>query len=169
MSVIINEYSDNLVRRFKFEKNRLLGILPKTIKIEHVGSSAVSIGGKNIVDILIGVKNREEMKAVGNILSHNGYFEGNDSHSDRIFLASSQEETGDSDFHIHICPISESSYRDMLVLRDFLRNNPPKAREYFQKKHEFAKLADFDRKKYRSLKSKYVSKLLIEAKNKPHE
>lgn len=62
--------------------------------------------------------------------------------------------------------MSENSYKDMIILRDFLQNNPLKAREYFQKKHEFARLANFNRGEYKTLKSKYVSKLLTEAKNR---
>lgn len=106
------------------------------------------------------------MISIKNILIKNGYFERNDSHEDRIFLASTQEETGEGDFHIHICPVEEESYKNFIVLRDFLRNNPKKAQEYLNKKREFVKEADFDRRKYKNLKSAYVSKLLIEAKNR---
>lgn len=164
MSVIIKKYSPDLIKRFNQEEYRLSMLLPTNIKIEHVGSSAVFIGGKNIVDILIGVPTRKDMISIKNILIKNGYFERNDSHEDRIFLASTQEETGEGDFHIHICPVEEESYKNFIVLRDFLRNNPKKAQEYLNKKREFAKEANFDRKKYKNLKSAYVSKLLIEAK-----
>lgn len=166
MSVIIKKYSPDLIKRFNQEEHRLSMLLPTNIKIEHVGSSAVFIGGKNIVDILIGVPTRKDMISIKNILIKNGYFERNDSHEDRIFLASTQEETGEGDFHIHICPVEEESYKDFIVLRDFLRNNPKKAQEYLNKKCVFAKEANFDRKKYKNLKSAYVSKLLIEAKNR---
>ncbi|MCP9460099.1 MAG: GrpB family protein, partial [Candidatus Nanosyncoccus sp. P13S_S20_bin.18.1] len=104
MSVMISEYKDTLLKRFKSEKQRLLSFLPDTIIIEHVGSSAVGIGGKNIIDILIGISDQDEMLRIRDILKENGYFEGHDSHGDRIFLASSKNETGDGDFHIHICP-----------------------------------------------------------------
>lgn len=167
MSVVINGYSDDLVNLFKNEKKRLATILPNNTTIEHVGSSAVGIGGKNIVDILVGTKNADEMLKVRDILVQNGYYEGHDSHDDRIFLASKEGETSEGDFHIHICPISENSYQDFIILRDYLRNNPLKAQEYFDKKYEFAKLAGFDRKQYKSLKSKYVSDLIAEAKNRP--
>ena len=164
MSVVINDYKKTLVENFLSEKQRLLSFLPKNTTIEHVGSSAVGIGGKNIIDILIGVSNRGKMLKIRDILKENGYFEGHDSHDDRIFLASSQEETGEGDFHIHICPINENSYKDFIILRDFLRSNPAKAREYFNKKHEFAEIAGFDRKKYKALKAQCVSELLSEAK-----
>lgn len=119
MSVVISGYKDTLLKRFMSEKQRLLSFLPDTLIIEHVGSSAVGIGGKNIIDILIGVSDQDEMLRVRDILKENGYFEGHDSHGDRIFLASSKNETGDGDFHIHICLITSNSYKDFILLRDF--------------------------------------------------
>ena len=165
MSVMISEYKDTLLKRFKSEKQHLLSFLPDTIIIEHVGSSAVGIGGKNIVDILIGVSDKDEMLKDRDILKENGYFEGHDSHDDRVFLASSENETGDGDFHIHICPITCNSYRDFIILRDFLISNPEKSKEYYNKKIELANKAGFDRQKYKTLKSQYLTKLLSEIKN----
>lgn len=164
MSITIKEYSPKLIEYFTQEKRRLSELLPADIKIEHVGSSAIFIGGKNIIDILIGIPKREDAIFIKNILTKNGYFEGNDSHADRIFLASTKEETGEGDFHVHICPVKEESYKNFIILRNFLKNNPEKAQEYLKKKYEFAKEANFDRKKYKALKSAYVSKLLTEAK-----
>ena len=153
MSVMISEYKDTLLKRFKSEKQRLLSFLPGTLVIEHVGSSAVGAGGKNIIDILIGVSDKDEMFKIRDILKTNGYFEGYDSHDDRIFLASSENETGDGDFHIHICPITYNSYKDFILLRDFLISNPEKSKEYYNKKIELANKAGFDRQKYKTLKS----------------
>lgn len=165
MSVVISEYKDTLLKRFKSEKQRLLSFLSDTIIIEHVGSSAVGIGGKNIIDILIGVSGRDEMLRVRDILKANGYFEGHDSHDDRIFLASNENETGYGDFHIHICPTTSNSYKDFILLRDFLISNPEKSKEYYNKKIEFVNKAGFDRQKYKTLKSQYLTKLLSEIKN----
>ena len=161
---MISEYKDTLLKRFKSEKQRLLSFLPDTLIIEHVGCSAVGIGGKNIVDILIGASDKDEMLSVRDILKANGYFEGHDSHEDRIFLASSKNETGDGDFHIHICPITCNSYKDFILLRDFLISNPEKSKEYYNKKIEFADKAGFDRQKYKTLKSRYLTKILSEIK-----
>lgn len=168
MPVIINKYSPKLTELFEQERNRLSKLMPTNVRLEHVGSSAVYIGGKNIIDILVGVPKHEDMISVKNILMKNGYFEGTDSHEDRIFLASTAKETGEGDFHIHICPINEESYENFIILRNFLRKNHQKAQEYLEKKYEFAKESKFDRKKYKHLKSAYTSKLLAEAKNLRH-
>ena len=53
MSVEIKEYNEELKRRFEVEKERLKRVLGSDVVIEHVGSSAVGIGGKNIVDSLL--------------------------------------------------------------------------------------------------------------------
>ena len=164
MAVVINEYKDTILKRFVSEKQRLLSFLPDTLIVEHVRSSAVGIGGKNIIDILIGVSDQDEMLRIRDILKENGYFEGHDSHGDRIFLASSKNETGDGDFHIHICPITCNSYKDFILLRDFLISNPEKSKEYYNKKIEFANKAGFDRQKYKTLKSQYLAQLLSEIK-----
>lgn len=164
MSVVLSEYKDTLLKRFKSEKQRLLSFLSDTIIIEHVGSSAAGIGGKNIIDILIGVSTKDEMLKVRDSLIANGYFEGHDSHEERIFLASSKNETGDGDFHIHICPITSNSYKEFILLRDFLISNPEKSKEYYNKKIELANKAGFDRQKYKTLKSQYLTKLLSEIK-----
>lgn len=164
MPVNIKQYSANLAEQFLKEKKRLTSFLPLSVTIEHVGSSAVGIGGKNIIDILIGVPKRKDMKIISEKLKENGYFEGNDSHEDRIFLANKKGETGEGDFHIHICPVDEDSYKDFITLREYLKNNPTKANEYLNKKQEFAAKAGFDRKKYKALKSTYVTELLSEAK-----
>lgn len=58
--VSIDGYSDILKQRFVNEKNRIKSLIPNNITIEHVGSSAVGIGGKNIVDILIGVSDKKK-------------------------------------------------------------------------------------------------------------
>lgn len=131
--VNIDEYSDILKQRFINEKNRIKSLIPNNITIEHVGSSAVGIGGKNIVDILVGVSDKTEMRNIRDILVKNGYHEGNDSHDNRIFLASREEETKEGDFHIHICLTSSDSYKDFIILRDFLIANPYKAYEYLEK------------------------------------
>ena len=85
MSITIKEYSSKLIEYFTQEKCRLSKLLPTDVKIEHVGSSATFIGGKNIIDILIGVPKREDAIFVKNILTKKGYIEGNDSHADRNF------------------------------------------------------------------------------------
>ncbi len=171
MSVSIKGYHKELKERFEAEKARLREILGDGILIEHVGSSAVEIGGKNIIDILVGVKTVEDMVPVRDLLTAAGYREGHDTHPERIFMAlrvnddGTDRETGEGDCHVHIVVNGSEECMNMIQLRDFLRANPEEAKKYFEMKSVFAKEAGYDRKTYKALKSKYVSKLIKKANN----
>ena len=52
MSVKIEPYDEGLAEKFEREAERIRSVLGEDVTIEHVGSSAVGIGGKNIVDII---------------------------------------------------------------------------------------------------------------------
>ena len=157
----IHQYSEELPAQFEVKAEQIRRVLGEEAAIEHVGSSAVGIGGKNIIDILVGVKNIRE--AADKLIAA-GYFEGNDSHDDRIFLASRQEETQAGDTHIHVCIKDSPVYCDFLTLRDYLRAYPEEAKAYEEHKHEFSEQAKHDRKQYKKLKSAYVSALLERAR-----
>ena len=158
-------------KRFKDEEKRLREVLGDDVLVEHVGSSAVGIGGKNIVDILVGVKTTEDMVPVRDLLTPAGYREGHDTHPERIFMAlranddGTDRETGEGDYHVHIVVDRSEECMNMIQLRDFLRANPDEAKKYFEMKSIFAKEAGYDRKTYKALKSKYVSELIKKANN----
>ena len=157
----IHQYSEELPAQFEVKAEQIRRVLGDGVAIEHVGSSAVGIGGKNIIDILVGVKNIR--KAADKLIAA-GYFEGNDSHDDRVFLASRQEETQAGDTHVHVCIKDSPVYHDFLTLRDYLRTYPEEAKAYEEHKHEFSEQAERDRKQYKKLKSAYVSALLERAR-----
>lgn len=169
MSVSLKTYSDELAERFEREAERISGVLGNEAKVEHVGSSAIGIGGKNIVDILVGVSDVDEMSVAREALVRLGYREGHDTHPERIFMAwrmnddGSDRETGEGDFHVHICVDGSEEYSNMILLRDYLRANREEALEYERMKSVFAREAGYDRKKYKALKSKYVSELIKKA------
>ena len=170
MAVSINTYDDGLKEKFAAEAERIREVLGNDVTIEHVGSSAVGIGGKNIVDILVGVADTNEMTKVRDLLTQLDYREGHDSHPERIFMAwrnnddGSDRETGEGDFHVHICVKDSEESLNFIRLRDYLRNDHDAALEYERMKSVFAEKAGFDRKKYKALKSEYVSELIKKAK-----
>ena len=166
MSVKINAYNDSLRGRFEVEAKRIRKALGEEVSIEHVGSSAVGIGGKNIVDILVGVREANEMEQVRDLLVELGYREGHDSHPERIFMAwrkdddGTDRETGEGDCHVHISVEGSEEYLNFIRLRDYLRAHRDEALEYERMKSVFAEKAGYDRKKYKALKSEYVKELI---------
>ena len=161
----IQKYNPGLKGRFNSEKTRLAGILPDSAIIEHVGSTAVGIGGKNIIDILIGVS-EDEFENTLELLCENGYIPGSPTGEKRIFLANTALETGEGDFHIHLCLEESDEFKKFIVLRDYLIKNPSEATAYFEEKNRIAKVANNDRHKYRELKNAYMEKLMEKALKK---
>ena len=172
MTVAIKPFNDELTERFQREAERIREVLGDEVSIEHVGSSAVGIGGKNIVDILVGVNDASRMAWARDALLQLGYREGHDTHDDRIFMAwrhddsvrPADDETGEGDCHVHICVAGPGEYENMLCLRDYLRGHPDEAAAYEQIKHELAREAGYDRRTYKALKSGYVRELLERAR-----
>ena len=166
MSVKINMYNDSLRGKFEVEAKRIREALGEEVTIEHVGSSAVGIGGKNIVDILVGVRDVSEMERVRDLLTEVGYREGHDSHPERIFMAwrkdddGTDRETGEGDYHVHISVEGSEEYLNFIRLRDYLRAHRDEALEYERMKSVFAEKAGYDRKKYKALKSEFVKELI---------
>lgn len=164
MGVEIKPYNNELKRLFSSEKERLCNYLGPSVVIEHVGSSAVEIGGKNIVDILIGVEDYREGLEIGRKLLSVGYHAGAFVDTGRIFMASRDSKTKEGDFHLHICNKDSDEYHNFILLRDYLRAHSEEARRYYEKKKEFAKQAKSDRKEYKRIKSEYVDELLRRAR-----
>ena len=164
VEIIKQNYHENIVK-FKKIKKDLLKILDNKCIINHVGSTAIPrMSGKNIIDILIGVYSLQELKNVSNILLNNGYYVGNSSTQRYCFLASTKEETKSGDVHLHIAIINEKKYNNFLYLRDYLLNNPKVCMEYVKVKKDILLKYGNDRKKYRKIKSNYVKKLIMNAR-----
>ena len=161
----IRKYNPGLKEKFRLEKARLADILPGSAIIEHIGSTAVGIGGKNIIDILVGV-NEDEFENTLELLCKNGYVPGSPTGEKRIFLANTTFETGEGDFHIHLCLNGSGEFKKFIVLRDYLIKNPSEATAYFEEKNRIAKVANNDRHKYRELKTAYMEKLMEKALKK---
>ena len=166
VKLINQDYLANKKRFLEVEK-WLKQIVGDQVEIEHVGSTAIpDIKGKNIIDILIGAKNREQFEKFAQSLTESGYFGSEKSKTDIYqFFASRQEETGDGDVHIHLVVVGTERHDEFLILRDFLLANENEAKQYSQHKDEILALGQIDRKTYREIKSKYVSALIQRAKD----
>lgn len=170
----------DLVRQ-NFKKNRKIYIdvekklrneLSNKIPIEHVGSTAIpNMYGKNIIDILIGASDDNEFVTIKKVLEKNGFF-GSEKSYDGIyqFFASSNEETGAGDIHIHLVIKSTQRFLDFVILRDYLLTNKQEVKDYSNYKKILINDGITDRKDYKRKKSEYVSELLNRARNdKSHE
>ena len=162
----IQNFSENKKVYSEIE-NKLQKILSSIAPINHVGSTAIpDMCGKNIIDVLVGAKNKTEFSEFKSKIESLGFFASQNSKSEIYqFFASKQGETGDGDTHIHLCLTNTERYDEFLILRDYLLSNPFEATAYSNHKKELISKGITDRKQYRATKSEYVSMLIERAKN----
>ena len=154
-------------RVFEETRDKLLQVLGEDTKIDHVGSTAIkNMWGKNIIDILIGAKNKDDFEQMKIKIAGMGYYLSQNS-CDEIyqFCASKMGETSSGDIHLHLVIVDTERYNDFLILRDYLRENKDEAKNYYQYKKKLLDQGVTDRKLYRKEKSEYVAKLIKRARD----
>lgn len=155
-------YHHSFAKKFQLTKTKIA----KTIgnfEIQHIGSSAVlGLGGKGIIDIMIGVTNWKAGDEVVAKLKKIGFNHVHPKEQGRIFL-SKAAKTKFGDTHIHLLIKGKKQYNEMLAFRDYLRKNKDEAREYNKLKNELARVTDNDRKKYTKGKNDYIKKITKKA------
>lgn len=158
-------YNKNKTLYNKIEK-QLRQNLDKSIPINQVGSTVIpNMYGKNIIDILIGATDEKQFNNIKSVLESMNYV-GSKKSKDLIyqFFASTEEETGDGDVHIHLVIKDTERYSEFLILKEYLLNNELEAKKYSDFKRKIIKSGIEDRKEYKKIKSEYVSELLERAK-----
>ena len=144
---------------------KLVGLIGEQFIIHHVGSTAIPrMSGKNILDILIGVPNSNDLENVLRKLTEKSYFEGKNREDDYVFLASRTEETHGGDVHIHLAIVDSVRYSDFLYVKKYLLENQDEARKYREAKRFIANGASGNRSAYKKHKSEYVANLLKKAR-----
>ena len=136
------------------------------VPITHVGSTAIpNMYGKNIIDILIGAKDKKQFDEIAKELIDCGFIPSNNSKTDVYqFFASKKEETGSGDIHIHLVMENTNRYLDFIILKKYLLANKEEALAYSNYKKQIISQGITERKKYKSIKSEYVTELLERAR-----
>ena len=167
MVELINQNFEENKKLYHSIERKLRAKLGDSVRIDHVGSTAIpGIMGKGIIDILVGVENSVEFESIRDILVGMGYYPSERSRTDIYqFFASTTEETGVGDTHIHLVIRDTDRYDEFLILRDYLLDNPSEAIAYSNHKKEILS-RNLSRAEYRETKSRYVSALIERAKQK---
>ncbi len=147
-------------------KRKIKNEIGDEFSIDHVGSTAIpNMYGKNILDILIGVKNNDELEQITNSLVKLGFFKSKHNREEIYrFFASTEEESGSGDIHIHLVITETDRYKEFLILKKYLLINETEAQDYSKLKKQLIKDGITERGDYKSTKSKYVTDLLKRAK-----
>jgi GrpB-like predicted nucleotidyltransferase (UPF0157 family) len=160
---VFKPYSKIFPLLFDQEKLRLASHLKGDLKIEHVGSTAVSqLEGKGIIDIAIAV-DKKEMDSISKQLQELGYeFRPNYSTPDRLYFIVylPDPEEGKRRYHIHLTYPESQDWKDLIFLRDYLRSHPEEAKKYGELKEKAANESNEVGEKYRMLKDPLIREIL---------
>ena len=152
-------YNQKFPKIFEQEKNRIAkatGIKD----IHHIGSTAVpGLGGKGIIDIMIGLKSWKGVENIIKELHKLGFRHIHPKEKGKIFLSKHRQPTPDN-VHLHLVRKDSKQYQELLAFRNYLRKNNKEIAKFFQLKQQWSKNAQSDRSKYGDLKAKYVKKVL---------
>ncbi len=161
--IFLTEHQSCWKNWYTDEKAVLEKIIPKAIRINHIGSTAVSsIWAKPIIDILLEVSKECDLLAVKDLLTKNGYTCMSQS-ADRISFNKGYTENGFSErvFHLHLRYIGDN---DELYFRDYLIEYPDVAHEYEKMKLTLWKKFEYNRDGYTNAKTEFIRKYTNAAK-----
>lgn len=162
MQKLVYPYSRKFAEIFEREKNKIFKQV-KGVEIHHIGSTSVpGLGGKGMIDIMIGIKNWKELGSIVEKLKKIGFKHIHPKEKGRVFL-SRIGPTKLGDTHIHVAVKNGRPYKELLTFRSYLRKNKREVKRFFKLKKEWAKEAKEDRVKYGELKGKYVKEILKRA------
>ncbi len=168
--VVIEPYNPDWAKTFAGLKSiyqkHLIGLI---IEVEHVGSTAVvGLVAKPVIDIDIIIDSRAKLPAVIERLLQLGYNHAGDlGITDReAFKRVSDLSPTDGSLRIwpkhnlYVCPIESVSLKNHLQLRDFLRANPERAKEYGELKKQLAAKYPNDMDRYVEGKTAFIIEIL---------
>ena len=147
---------------YQEEKRHLNQLINRTdiIRINHIGSTAVhGLLAKPTVDILIEVKNQEEIQRINDIMSHHQEYivlnQKDGFQNPCLLCMKGYTEQGflEKVFHIHIRV--HNNHKE-LYFRDYLRENKKVADDYGQLKIQLMKKYKHHRDHYTDAKSKFI-------------
>ena len=159
----IYPYSKKFPKAFEKEKNKICKVI-KINDIHHIGSTSVpGLGGKGMIDIMIGIENWKEIESITKKLRDIGFKHRHPKKRGRIFMG---KYIGPSleNVHIHILIKRSREYKNLLAFRDYLRKNKKEIKIFFKLKLKWLKETKGDRKKYFKIKEGYVKEILSRIK-----
>ncbi len=145
-------YKARWPREFDILKSQLQEVFgKKAVRIDHIGSTSVTgLAAKDIIDVMISVKNLDDVEAVVPALLAAGFDFKTQVTADHL-PAGAPQKPGDWEkrlfgrknpvprVHLHVRRVGAANQRYALLFRDYLRANPLAAAAYADVKHQLAK------------------------------
>lgn len=160
----LSEYDPNWISQFNSIKELLLNVFgDKALRIEHVGSTSVQgMKAKPLIDILMVVEKLELFEKEKELMTKAGYawqyYPDPEGLTFSKFGPDNEKNEG-----IHICEESSLWVRQFIVVRDYLRTHPEKAKEYSKLKQKIIEMYPNDYPAYRKAKAPFLEQLKKES------
>lgn len=163
---IFREYNPEYKKFFRAERARLKKLLGKSVKIEHVGSTAIpNLGGKGIIDILIGVPKNKIEKIRKKLEKADYLFSKKASTPDRLFLKKDYPyKQAKRRVHIHLTVLNSEEWKEIIMFRNYLKKHPELIEKYAKIKKAAVKKARGKGEIYRKQKEKFIKSVLKKAR-----
>lgn len=146
---------------FLKEKRILMKWLNGKCSVEHVGSTSIpGLGGKGIVDVLVGVKSKN-LHSFITPLEATGYeFREKASTPNRLFFRRDYEVAEETRrVHIHLTEFNGKDWNEMIAFRDYLLKHPEEVKKYAKIKKEAVKRAQGEGEIYREFKCSFMEEI----------
>lgn len=134
------------------------------VEIQHIGSTAISlIRAKPIIDIVVGVRNLNDILPHVELLEQHGFIFRGEDVSEQMLFVMGDFENDTRTHHIHIVEWNGRGWNNYVSFRDYLNAYPEKAMMYDTCKQELVTQFSNDRKRYTKGKQELIGRLLKEA------
>ena len=166
--IVIVEYNPDWPQEFEKEASKiLLATGHKIVAVEHIGSTAVpGLGAKPIIDMMAAVNLIADAHDCIESLQSIGYqYTPYPDFPERLFFRDGP--MGEGPHHLHVTEILSDFWNEKLLFRDFLRNDPDAAREFYVLKIRLAQQHGADREKYEPYtvaKNPFISSALSQSR-----
>ena len=133
-----------------------------TLSIEHIGSTAVcGLSAKPIIDISVAVRQIADAESCVIPLEKIGYeYRGEQGIPGRHFFGKCEPRT----HHLHLVEAGSDLWKNHLLFRDHLRQNPNVAAEYEKLKRRLAQEYKENREAYTEGKAAFIESVLKAAR-----
>lgn len=164
-TVTLQNFNPNWALQYEEEKERIMNAIDLYILgIEHVGSTSIQgLKAKPIIDILIGVRNIEEVQQlIQPLLEVDFEYVPKPDWPDRAFFRKGL--WGQGTCHVHVCELRSNEWNEKIWFRDYLRLHPVVAAQYASLKEQLAEKYGFDRHAYTAHKEPFIRSIIEKAK-----
>lgn len=135
------------------------------IDIQHIGSTSISnICSKPIIDIVIGLKNTDDIKPFIPILESKGVIMRSTNHENQMLFVIGDFEKDSRSHHIHVVKYDSIEWNNYINFRNYLNKFQEEAKKYEKLKSELSEKYPNDRNSYTEGKNKLINEILEKAK-----